>query len=773
MRSDKEVIKKCEFIFFFMMGFALAFLFCGVRVFALDWGGADLIPDDYDVLSGTYTNVGMGGFGGEPGFSGADGFGPGKGIKGLSVDTTGYGGGGGGYGGAGGPGDILGSGGGAGGSVYNSTSALSISFSADDIFMGSGGGGGGGGKAGTTSGSGGSGGGLVYLEGDYIVISGTISANGLEGGAGINSEDDVSYPGGGGGGSGGGILLKSRGPLILNNSSLRAEGGRGGDAICSGLCFPNPGGGGGGGRIKLVYKTISQNSVFISTSWGRGGEMSFSGTYASSGTLGTVSFGVLPSSPTNFQFASVFITSVSYSWNSMPLSEWGGVVSQLPDLTTYQFRLYKATNNRPFSDYYLGLSVSSDAFSMQETGLVPNTQIQRFITSYTDYSDSLPSNFITTYTYAAAPEMDMDSFISVSSYFVTIEWSSGTDGAYNPSYTEYEFSYSSSSSFDFSVSTQIVQSISSTTVSMIANTTYYFRVRAVGLNSAYTGFSQVISTPTLGAVPENPFFSSVFVDSAVVSWSAASNPDGTLYNAQISSDNFLSVSSAILTSQTTAYFGNLDPGSVYYARVCSVNHAQRWSDYSVVVTTKPGAFENLEAPGKPEPPRPTKDYSYDGSVTFTWYPPSGDVPISEIAYSTDTLQSGKTYYARVRAESTAGVLGEFSQSGPGVTVWIRQSESPISKPYSWPNPFNPRLQNANIGFYLKEPARVTLKIFTLQGFGVYEKTDYESFAGNKVWLWNGKNGEGRIVEPGGYIVYLIKHYLGGAEKQKFKMAVLY
>lgn len=810
---------------------ALAFFCFSAAGGAADLGGADLIPADYAVLSGTYTNVGefkilsgrtvftgqgsglfiyastvtieghlnangrggMGGAGGEPGFAGFNGFGPGKGAGGLSVDTTGYGGGGGGYGGAGGDGDVE-PGGGAGGSPYNSTITISVPLSADDLFMGSGGGGGGGGKDGTTSGSGGSGGGMVYLDADYVVISGTVSASGSEGGTGINSIDDVSYPGGGGGGSGGGILIKSRGDLIIDGSKIAADGGSGGDAICYGLCSPNPGGGGAGGRIKFVYGNISQNSVSISTSWGMGGEMSFNGVYASSGSTGTVSFGILPSSPTGFSLDKVFVTSAAYSWDSKPLSEWGGPAGQFPALTTYQFRLYEATENLPFSDYWRGISVSSDATLLAEENLTPNTAVDRFITAYTDYSESLPSNPVSTYTWAARPEMDADSFVSVSSYSVAVSWSSGTPAGYNPSYTDYELSYSSSQNFDSPVSTGFVVGISSGVSSLLPNATYYFRVRASGLNSAYTAFSSVVSTPTLGAVPENPFFSFVFIDSAVFSWSAASNPDGTFYNARISDDNFLTVSSSILTSQTTAYFGGLDPGVLYYARVCSVNRAGRESAYTAVVSTSPGG-EDKNAPAKPEPPEPTSDYSYDGSAEFVWYPPSGDIPVyrywleigtipggkdflsafntTSLSYSTNSLVSGKTYYARVRAESTAGILGEFSEPGPGVTVWKKKDEQPVPGAYNWPNPFNPRVRAANIGFYLREPAKVTLKIFTLQGFGVWEKTAYESSSGNKVWTWNGRNGEGVVVEPGGYVGYLTLHYSGGAENKKFKIAVLY
>lgn len=144
-----------------------------------------------------------------------------------------------------------------------------------------------------------------------------------------------------------------------------------------------------------------------------------------------------------------------------------------------------------------------------------------------------------------------------------------------------------------------------------------------------------------------------------------------------------------------------------------------------------------------------------------------------LIYSTNTLVSGKTYYARVRAESAAGVLGEFSEPGPGISVWISADQPTVAKPYNWPNPFDPAQGATNIGFNLSAPAEVALKIFTLQGIAVYAAAGRESSVGNKVWLWNGRNGSGRMVEPGGYVCIITKKYSGKTEVQKFKLAVLY
>ncbi|MBI4656649.1 MAG: hypothetical protein HY746_07885 [Elusimicrobia bacterium] len=807
-----------------------------------DWQGANLIPNNGDVLKGTFTNVGnftintgttvyiaqdvpfviysstvtidgrlegtgrgkLGGIGGPPnspggtGFGGGPGGGGGGGVASGANGSPATAGGGGGYGDADGNGISGGQGdgpGGAGGSPYGSTSTISIPLSPEDIFQGSGGGGGGGGDADSISGGGGAGGGNIYIEASYIVVTGTIEVNGLGGGAGLDSIDCSSSPAGGGGGSGGGIILKSLGFLILNNSFISGKGGRGGDAICGGLdVAPNSGGGGAGGIIKFLSRQYLFTAPFVSTSPGNGGEENFSGNYAASGSSGTVSYGIMPSSPIGFAVLDVFVTSAAYSWNSKTGAEWGGPVSYIPALSTRTFRVYKSSWAVPLSDYYSGVSASSDLTSAIETGLAPDTTVYRVLTAYTDYGDSAPSPVVSTRTFATKPANQGFSFVQSNS--IGFSWSSGTlSTGFNPSYTQYEISRSTAQNFSADVSTSFAVGLSSSPSGLSPNTTYYFRTRALGINGIYTDFIQIVSTPTLAVEPVSPSFSGIYIDSLTFSWDRASNPQGTFFEAQISTDGFASLNFSTFTQNTSVNFTGLDAGVIYYCRARAINHSGQAGAFTNPAAAKPGEFTSLEAPGKPEPPDPVSRYSYDGSAVFTWYPPQSSANIlrywleigtspgakdflsnfntAGLSYSTNTLVSGKTYHARVRAETTAGVLGPFSEPGSGVSVWISQSEQAISKPYNWPNPFDPAGGSTNIGFYLESSAKVTLKIFTLQGAKVYERVQTENSAGNKVWLWSGRNESGSMVEPGGYVVVIFKEYAGRVETQKFKVAVLY
>jgi hypothetical protein len=75
---------------------------------------------------------------------------------------------------------------------------------------------------------------------------------------------------------------------------------------------------------------------------------------------------------------------------------------------------------------------------------------------------------------------------------------------------------------------------------------------------------------------------------------------------------------------------------------------------------------------------------------------------------------------------------------------------------SYPNPFHPRETASTIAYKLDDVAAVTLSIFTLSGDPVrkveFARGQAGGTAGLNTWAWDGRNGDGKYVASGGYLV---------------------
>lgn len=781
-----------------------------------DYAGANLSPAGGDVLSGVFQNVGLfriqagatvyvdanvplavyagtvsiagtlegsgrgrpGGSGGAVNGPGAAGFGGGPtGGGGGASGASATGGGGGGSGGAGGGGS--GSGGGMGGASYGSTGTVSIPLSADDIFEGSGGGGGGGSNANPGS-PGGSGGAAIYVEAASITVTGAILAPGAGAAAVTNAVFTNNVNAGpGGGGAGGGILLRATSALSLARATLDASGGAGGDVADFNCNTGAPGGGGGGGRIKLFARSAVYASVSLSTAAGTPGRSVGCNNLASpaptAGAAGTVSFGVVASSPSSFAPQAVYITSVAWSWTAAASFGDASAASRI-------YRVFPGTATAPLS--LPQTTVAAPATAATETGLSPNTTYFRFATAFTDWGDGMPSNAASTHTLAAAPATA--SLTAASTGSVSFSWTSGSPA--NPSYTVYEVEAALDSGFSSPFQRGFVVGLSSSPGGLAANTTYFFRVRAVNLDGVPTDFSAPAQTAALAAAPAAPALSGIFVTSASFSWTSV-DPSGTQYVAEVSSDNFFSLVASSQTLALSATFFTLTPGTQYFFRAKAVNIQGIASAYSPVISGSAGNLSSTSPPSQPGAPRPDRPFSYDGRIAFVWapalstvgildyelllgtFPGGNDVfngTVAAASYTAAGLATGRTYYAQVRARSNAGVVGPFSIVSEGVQVFLPAGTAPIAKAYAWPNPFNPSQGAVQIGFFLATPGDVTFRVYTLNGRLLRRFSQSYAAAGNQIGSWDGADDSGRRAAPGGYIVLV--HKSGGDER--VKVAVL-
>ncbi|MDD5209171.1 MAG: hypothetical protein PHV36_07275 [Elusimicrobiales bacterium] len=595
----------------------------------------------------------VGGIGGDPGQPGGDGDGRGPGIGAY----TNMGGGGGGYGGDGGNGSgsdgVLGD----GGAAYDDST---LPVSTGSIFPGSGGGGGGG--SGTqTGGSGGQGGASIYLEASSFTLTGTIFVRGVPGGNSTRPADA------GGGGAGGGLLLRCM-DFATVDGVINANGGKGGDAAGGSGDTAYPGGGGGGGRVKIYYRQAAF-SVAISTAGGSKGAKSGSGSegspHAQAGFIGAVSFATVASPPAGLEFQDIFATSITWRWTVAP--DWGDAAE-----ASRKYRLYSGTVSYRTQDRLPQLATSSDTLSATETGLLPNTAYTRYITAFTDHSDSLPSAPVSTYTLAGLPGAATSTFTALAAYSLSLNWSAGEPA--NPGYTIYEVNRSTDINFGGNVSASYITSLSSAPAGLAPNTTYYFRVRAINIAGLPTEFTSITYTATLAAEPADPSLAGVSSTGFNFSWNGGSNPPQTRYIAEISTDNFASLARSSSTLNAGAGFTGLAMNTLYYARVKAQNHNGLDTAFTAAVTTITNTapplnasvqFINLSAGAL------TFNWESGGNSAGTNYNPelstsSGfSAPVSS-AVTTNLnfiftgLSVNTTYYARVRALGAGGLASLYS-----------------------------------------------------------------------------------------------------------------
>lgn len=117
------------------------------------------------------------------------------------------------------------------------------------------------------------------------------------------------------------------------------------------------------------------------------------------------------------------------------------------------------------------------------------------------------------------------------------------------------------------------------------DSTYHMRIRALGFGLTDSGFTAIGTTVTLAVAPASPFYDAVYSTRAVLSWSPEENPFWTIYETQVSTDNFATVNYS--SRAAGEYFSPyaLTPNTTHYFRTAAVNGYGRYSEYMTFVST--------------------------------------------------------------------------------------------------------------------------------------------------------------------------------------------
>lgn len=156
------------------------------------------------------------------------------------------------------------------------------------------------------------------------------------------------------------------------------------------------------------------------------------------------------------------------------------------------------------------------------------------------------------------------------------------------------------------------------------------------------------SAPTGIAVnaPSTATISAVNISSITLSWEA-SNPAGTPYNAQISTDNFVTVYASGLTSSTLFAFTGLFSNTTHYLRVQAVNPDLTGTAFAVALPTSTLA-------AMPAIADPTNISSF--SITARWGPNGNSI---FTRYSAQTSTSN-TFFPVKDSSSTLNLFATFT-----------------------------------------------------------------------------------------------------------------
>jgi len=107
---------------------------------------------------------------------------------------------------------------------------------------------------------------------------------------------------------------------------------------------------------------------------------------------------------------------------------------------------------------------------------------------------------------------------------------------------------------------------------------------------------------------------------------------------------------------------------------------------------------------------------------------------------------------RIRAQSNA-VTAELD-----VQTSLVDPSAAAGYVSNFPNPFHPPTEPTTIAYKLSDDATVTLRVFTLSGDlvrrEVFARGAAGGLAGLNEWVWDGRNGDNKLVASGGYIVLI-------------------
>ena len=362
------------------------------------------------------------------------------------------------------------------------------------------------------------------------------------------------------------------------------------------------------------------------------------------------------------QFTSVSVNSASVSWTALGGPGYWAVLSADPAFTTW------------VSSQTLGAGVTTYSYS----GLTPNTTYY-FKVKDSSLDDSAYTAAVSSATPPAAPVAAPFAAVYITSS--SLQWADGG----NPPGTWYRAEAAIDEGFTQPPVSSAAAAAAAVITAMAPNTTYYFRVGALGHGGQDSAYVYLGSTITLAYPPAGETYVLVAPTGLSVLWSNNGNPDGTRYEITESTDEaFVTVNYSSVTPGSYFEAAGLTPNSTYYYRAAAVNGSGVRSEvtgFAPVVTY--AAVPGLNPPslgvvtGTSVETRwllngnPSYTEYYVGVSTDQYFNGSDFGPrywFSAPAFNVSSLESGRAYYLRVKARDFLGRSSAWLELGAATTL---------------------------------------------------------------------------------------------------------
>lgn len=453
---------------------------------------------------------------------------------------------------------------------------------------------------------------------------------------------------------------------------------------------------------------------------------------------------------------------------SIALIELSSITASIDAGGATSYVLLASTASNLTGTVFLASTTNTGVPTLTLYGLAQNTT---YFLSFTGFGPSIPfAASATVVTLAASPSPV--SFSAIGTTGFTANWSQNS----NPAGTRYEIALSTEITFGTLWSSEANTGSSRVYGSLPANTTFYFRARAVNHADAPSAYA-------LGAVITAGGIITISANRLPSVWY---NTLLTVFNAQGAASYLYQITTTpdyVPTTGDPAFDGSallvtLPTGIVYF-HVTGLNgggSAIGTAHYGPMLIDSAGpVIASISAQKSAIDPTLIADggTAFSATPRFSWPAPTigasnapivgysfaastnaADVPSPSVnttlTFIDHTFSASNVYTIKVRALNLAGTWGN-----PASMTLTYSSIPNLDGAFIRQNRFNPvRGECAKIELQLSQPGHMKVELYTMLGEKVVTLADQPANAGIHNLTWCGKNGSGEYVSTGGYLIHI-------------------